>query len=181
MAQPALLTEHPLVDDVLSSWSEAIGADLRAYRNHVYRMFNFARALAPEHADRDELAVAAAFHDIGIWSDGTFDYLAPSARRAQAYVGERGLAVDSVALAHTIELHHKLRRCEDDAGALAEPFRQADLVDLSRGLFRFGLPTAIVAEVLHAFPNAGFHALLVRRGTAWALRHPLSPLPMMRW
>ena len=39
---------------------------------------------APQQIEK--IAVATAFHDLGIWTDGTFDYLQPSVRLASAYL-----------------------------------------------------------------------------------------------
>ena len=48
---PSLVTRHALLDDVLATWQHALGRDATAYRGHVYRTFNFARALAPAEVD----------------------------------------------------------------------------------------------------------------------------------
>jgi hypothetical protein len=180
-AAPSLVTSHPVIDDVLLAWATALGRDGGAYRGHVYRVFNLARALAASGGLDDTLAVAAVFHDLGIWSDETFDYLEPSARRAAAFLAAEKSAVDGEEVGRMIALHHKLTRCPADAGVLAEAFRRADLVDVSLGLVSFGLPRAFVHEVRATFPNAGFHACLARVGARWLVRHPTRPLPMMRW
>jgi hypothetical protein len=174
-----LITCDSVVDDVLATFGEALGRDAAAYRGHVYRTLNFARALAGTASDA--LAVAAVFHDLGIWSDGTFDYLDPSAERAARYLAGRPGAIDGAEVDRMIRLHHKVRRCPEDAGPLAEAFRRADLVDVSLGALRFGLPRAFVTEVRTAFPNVGFHRCLVRISTRWFVRHPTRPLPMMQW
>jgi hypothetical protein len=48
------------------------------------------RRLDPEQLEK--VAVAAAFHDLGIWTDGTFDYLPPSIRLAREWLGQSGKA-----------------------------------------------------------------------------------------
>lgn len=178
-SRPSLITRHGLVDEVLGAHEQAIGRDLAGYRGHVYRTLNFAWAQADYPGDTLGLVVAASFHDLGIWTDLTFDYLEPSARRAVAYVEAHELAVDTRALRRVLDSHHKLSRCAGDPQA--EAFRRADLIDLSWGFLRFGLPRALVAEVQAAFPNAGFHRCLGRVGLRWARAHPLRPLPMLRW
>lgn len=174
-----VITGDAVVDDVLATFQEALGRDATAYRGHVYRTLNFARALAGTPSDA--LAVAAVFHDLGIWSDGTFDYIDPSAARAASYLAGRPGAIDAAEVDRMIRLHHKLRPCPGDAGPLAEAFRRADLVDVSLGAIRFGLPRAFVTEVRAAFPNAGFHRCLARVGARWIVRHPARPLPMLQW
>ena len=73
----------PLVEEILDAHSHRAGGDesgWAAYRAHVYRVINFARALGPDHPDRDDkLAIAAAFHDLAVFD--TLDYLGPSRRR----------------------------------------------------------------------------------------------------
>lgn len=58
--------------------------------------------------------------------------------------------------------HHRIRSVSFATSPLVELFRRADLVDFSRGFFRFGLPWPVVAEVMREFLNAGFHRMLVR-------------------
>jgi hypothetical protein len=78
-APPPIVDRHGLIDESLDAFRDAIAGDLTAYRGHVYRVFNFTRALASPTADRDDkIALAAVFHDLGIWSDHTVDYLPPS-------------------------------------------------------------------------------------------------------
>ena len=117
---PALLTRLPLLDDILEQHSAQLAADFTAYRNHAYRVANFCCALTTPDA-QDAISIAAAFHDIGIWTDGTFDYLEPSRRRARDWIepsGHRRLRglVDSM-----IGEHHKvgaaLRRDGSDLAA----------------------------------------------------------------
>jgi hypothetical protein len=38
------------------------------------------------------LVIAACFHDLGIWTDHTFDYLSPSAGLARDYLQRYGLS-----------------------------------------------------------------------------------------
>lgn len=178
---PSLVPLEPLIEDVLGAWREALGSDLPGYRGHVYRTFNFACALAGSPRVARELAIASAFHDIGIWADSTFDYLVPSALRAANYVRQRQPSLDAGAIERVVLLHHKLTSCRAEEGLAAEAFRRADLVDLSFGLVGFGLPRSYVREVRATFPNAGFHRCLLRVASRWVLRHPTRPFPMLRW
>ncbi|MES2460578.1 MAG: HD domain-containing protein [Armatimonadota bacterium] len=78
---------HETIDRLLEQWRPNLGADFLPYRNHVYRVFNLSCRLASAtEEDTEKLAIAAAFHDIGIWMDKTFDYLEPSSRRALDYL-----------------------------------------------------------------------------------------------
>jgi len=170
-----------LIEDVLAAWAPALGSAHAAYRGHVYRVYHFSRRFLGTLRAERELALASAFHDLGIWSDRTFDYLAPSAGRARDHLAERGLDVSEAAVVHAIDNHHVLRRIRGGGSAdVSEAFRRADLVDLSGGFLRLGLDRGFVRDVLSAFPNAGFHRALLRTAAAWVLAHPLRPLPMLR-
>ncbi len=91
-----LETRVVLLDEVLSAHAGALGADFEGYRNHAYRVANFCLALtststtAGDEERIAKIALAAAFHDLGIWTDATFDYLPPSNRLAKAYLAETG-------------------------------------------------------------------------------------------
>jgi len=178
----SIVERHALMDEVLSTWGAALGRAQRPYTAHVYRVYNYSCRLLGSDRGTDLLAVASAFHDIGIWSDRTFDYLAPSSARAVEFAGARTPHVSSDLLRITIENHHRLRRISSGAEpAVAEAFRRADWIDVTRGLVRGGLDRGFQRDVVRAFPYSGFHALLLKTALAWAPRHPLRPLPMLRF
>jgi hypothetical protein len=54
-------------------------------------------------------------------------------------------------------------------------------VDFSLGLFKFGLPSALIGRLKSEFPNAGFHKFLLSGAKDWFSKHPFSPPPFMRW
>jgi hypothetical protein len=179
-----LETRLVLLDEVLDAHSGALGADFEGYRNHAYRVANFCLALTSTSATGDEeriakIALAAAFHDLGIWTDATFDYLAPSNRLAKAYLAETGRSGWAPEISEMILQHHKFTpfrgRC-----ALVEPFRRADLIDVSHGLTSFGLGREFLTEVFAQWPDARFHERLVRLFLGRLLRCPWNPLPMVR-
>jgi hypothetical protein len=53
--------------------------------------------------------------------------------------------------------------------------------DATQGVRRFTLSRADVKSVQAEFPNLGFHKNLVRLAWGQFMRHPLNPLPMMKW
>lgn len=176
-----MLVNVPRLDALLERHADALGADFVAYRNHTYRVANFYCLLdADDATDLDKLAVAAACHDLGIWTAHTLDYLAPSVALATAYLAEIGKTEWGVEVAAMVDNHHKLTRCGGDVPPSAETFRRADWIDVSRGRLRFGLARCAVVDVLALFPNAGFHRLLARLSLRRLARHPLRPLPMFR-
>ena len=74
---PDILTTHALVDDVLDTFRDVLGPHAVRYRNHVYRGMNYQRKLLQLTTIPDEIALAWALHDIGIWTSG-WDYIQPS-------------------------------------------------------------------------------------------------------
>jgi hypothetical protein len=177
----ALIDNHALINEILDAWKDALGADLAAYRGHAYRVFNWSRLVAGTDRHDTTFALVAATHDLGIWSDRTFDYLPPSIARACEEIEKRAIPVDEAVVAAAIDNHHRLHAYRGPAlPEVVESVRRADLADLSRGWIRSGPPRARYAELTTAFPFAGFHGLILRKALAWAMRHPLRPAPMLR-
>lgn len=175
-------TTHPLIDSILADWKARVGDAYAGYRGHVYRVYNFALALRPcNEEDQRKLAIAACFHDIGIWSDHTVDYIPPSMRQATAYLEAADLAAWREEIELMIDMHHKLRRYSDDRYPLVAVFRAADIVDFYLGLYTCGLPRSYVRQVKAAIPNDGFHTFLAKSAGAWFKAHPLSPPPFFKW
>ena len=170
----------PVIDEILGRWSETIGRDLGGYRNHVYRMVNFTFAIGEfDDEARRKIEIAGCFHDIGIWPERTLNYLEPSAKRAESYLAKNGIADWQPQIRQLICQHHKLRSFQSDR--LVEAFRKGDLVDFSLGIFKCGLPRSFVSEVRSAFPNQGFHKCLAGIAANWIIRHPLDPVPVIRY
>lgn len=177
-----MLVNVPRLDALLEQHAHALGSDFTAYRHHAYRVANFYCLLHTQSKpDLDKLAIAVAFHDLGIWTAHSFDYLPPSRALAAEHLHDIGHPEWQREIIEMIENHHKLRRCSPALPASVEIFRRADWVDVSRGRLRFGLARCEVAQVMALFPNAGFHRLLARLTLRHWLRHPLRPLPMFHW
>jgi hypothetical protein len=170
------------IDNILAPWKDVIGADYQGYRNHVVRMATFCLLLKScTSEEQKKIEIAACFHDIGIWTNQTLDYLPPSVPPARAYLEEQGLLEWVQEITQMILEHHKIRKVKNGASPLVELFRKGDLVDFSKGLFKFGLSKNTISDVMNKFPNNGFHSMLVRRSAKWFVKHPLNPLPMMKW
>jgi hypothetical protein len=174
-----VLTEIAELDDVLSAHAPALGSDFAGYRNHAYRVMNLCLALSPS-GDQRKIALAAAFHDLGIWTASTFDYIPPSVGLASAHLKASGQSPWAPEIETTIKEHHKLTRYKPHPDWLVEPFRRADLIDVSRGAIAFGLPRGLIRDLFAQWPSAGFHKRLVQLSLKRLATHPLSPLPMVR-
>lgn len=176
-----LLTAIPALDELLHAHAPELGGDFVAYGNHAYRVVNLCAALSSDDpAQLQKMVIAAAFHDMGIWTDGTFDYLQPSVRLASAHLALSGRAEWTPEITAMILEHHKISRYRGDPHWLAEPFRKADWVDVSRGFLTFGLSRRLLSQVFSRWPSAGFHRRLVQLELKRLRTHPWHPLPMVR-
>jgi len=177
-----LVTSLPTVEEVLDDHAPELGHDLIAYRNHVYRIVNLCLAIVGDsRVELEKIAVAAVFHDLGIWTNNTFDYIAPSVAIAREHLAARGMADWIPEIEAMIVDHHKVTPSRANPQLLVESFRRADWIDVTRGLRKFGLPRTFIAAVFARWPNAGFHRRLVELTIDRFRKHPLTPLPMVKW
>jgi len=169
-----MLRSIPLAEEILESHRHRAHGDeagYDAYKAHVYRVVNFARALTPEAPDRDDkLAIAAAFHDIAAFD--TLDYLVPSIEAQDVWLQQNGRETWSDELALIVAEHHRLSRYGPTRpyAPLVEAVRRADLVDVSQGLVRFGIPSSYVKEVRAAFDAGVFFKRVIPLATLRAIR-----------
>ena len=177
-----LLTSLPTVEEVLNDHTSELGRDLIAYRNHVYRVVNLCLAIVGERrVELEKIAVAAVFHDLGIWTNNTFDYIAPSVAIAHKHLSARGMSDWIPEIEAMIVDHHKVTPSHANPQLLVESFRRADWIDVSRGFRSFGVPRTFIANVGRTWPDAGFHRRLVELTIDQWWKHPLNPLPMVKW
>lgn len=176
-----MLADLAVLDDILDRHALALGDDFLRYRNHAYRVANFHWSLdAGSASDLETVAIAVAFHDLGLWTANTFDYLAPSEQLAVEFLQARDMHALVPLVVAMIDHHHQLSAVDTASSRLVETFRRADWIDVSAGLVRFGLPSSAFKQINAAYPRLGFHRRLLRFGLAHAVRHPLDPLPMFR-
>jgi hypothetical protein len=177
-----LLERLDPLDRVLETHAAELAGDFAAYRNHTYRVMNFCVSLAPcADATLEKFALAAAFHDLGIWTARTFDYLAPSIDLACTHLACSGHADWRDNVAGMIREHHKVRNYRGTAAELIEPFRRADWIDVSLGALSFGLPRARIREIRAKWPNAGFHQRLAQLTLKRLRTNPWNPIPVLKW
>ncbi|MET0699008.1 MAG: HD family phosphohydrolase [Mycobacterium sp.] len=180
MSDLDIVRSLPLIEEILESHRQRAHGDdtgYDSYKAHVYRVVNFARALAPEDLpDRDDkLAISLAFHDLGAFD--TLDYLVPSIEAQDDWLNRTGRAAWSDELALMVAEHHRLTgyRPPRPYAPLVEAVRRADLVDVSQGLIRFGLPRSFVREVRAAFDARVFFTRVIPTGTLRAVRKMQQP------
>jgi hypothetical protein len=178
-----LIERHDHIETILDQYSESLGNHWATYRNHVYRIFNLIELLTPRNLSELEIekfAIASAFHDIGIWTEKTFDYLQPSMKLGSQYLASIHRETWIVEVETTIEWHHKLTAYHGPYEESVNLFRKADWIDVSRGIRNFGVPRIEILNLYSTFPELGFHLFLLKQGLAHAVRNPLRPLPMFR-
>lgn len=169
-----------LITEILSSYKKELGTDFEKYHNHACRVFLFAAKLSNANEDEQkQLAIAAAFHDMGIWSANTMDYLDPSIKLAVEYLTKHKLEDWTESVSQIIDNHHKLTPFKNNP--LAENFRKADLIDLTFGLIKFGLSSSQISEYNKGYPAEGFQPYIFKEVFKNIVKHPLNPLPIMKW
>src|SRR5262245_54532203 len=104
-----LVTRLPTVDEVLDDHASVLGHDLIAYRNQGYRVVNLCLAIMGDsRGELEKIAVAAVFHDLGIWTNDTLDYIAPSVAFAREHLTARAKVDWIPEIDATIMDHHKV-------------------------------------------------------------------------
>src|ERR1700754_1478124 len=174
VSMPEILHSLPVAEEILESHRHRAHGDdagYDAYKAHVYRVVNFARALAPDGPDRDDkLAISVAFHDLAAFD--TLNYLVPSIEAQDAWLRQTGRDTWSDELALIVAEHHRLSRYGPTRpyAPLVEAVRRADLIEVSQGRIRFGLPSSYVKEVRAAFDASVFFNRVIPAGTLRAIR-----------
>jgi hypothetical protein len=168
------------VTQLLAPFAPVIGAYLEKYQNHVCRVVANCLAIDNSEKNRNKYIIAGVFHDIGIWTNQTIDYLAPSANIATRYLldsTQEMLIPEIIAMIHW---HHKTTSYNGEYSNTVNTFRKADWIDVSFGLLSFDSDPKVGRMYRKQFPNRGFHMFLLKQLARNFFRHPLSPLPMFR-
>lgn len=175
-------TALPVADFLLDRHAACIGRDLPGYRNHVYRLINLVDLIEPIDPYSEEVVgIAAVFHDVGLWTECTWNYIPPSVAAAEHWLATAGLGVLIPVVRDIIENHHRILPCPAALDPLVEAFRRADWCDVTLGLRTGGIDRRSYREILGVFPSAGFHRRLAALAIRNACARPWRPFPMMRW
>ena len=173
------MLKNETIEAILLENKDSLGKHFEMYKNHVYRVFHLCQKLDENPANIEKYAIAAAFHDIGIWTASTFDYLDPSIALASAYLAKNNNGESTEEISLMIDLHHKRSKYKGPYSSV-ETFRRADWIDVTRGRMQFKLSKETITEVSKTFPNIGFHKFLVLQTLKQFFKSPLNPLPMFR-
>jgi hypothetical protein len=169
-----------IIDELLGDFKKNLGLDFEKYRNHVYRVFLNCKLIDSLSENEEKYAVAAVFHDIGIWTDYTIDYIDPSITQALIYLTEVKKVEWSEEITAMIKWHHKISSYKGENSTTINTFRKADWIDVWFGLLSFGVNRKHTREIRKALPNRGFHLFLAKKVGANLFHNPLNPLPMFK-
>lgn len=158
-----IVAHDPTVEQELGRIAGSLGADLPAYRNHVYRVLTYAlHFLNGDETLRQTIAFALAYHDAGLWTAGDLAYLAPSEALAERMRATHAPDLDAALVHGIIHWHHKATAYRGPGEGVINAVRRADWVDATEGRIRKGLPRAHIAAVTAAIPVLGFPDVLMR-------------------
>lgn len=178
-----IITNIPLLNNLLEPWKERLGDDFEGYKNHILRVLNFVFYLVDlDETKMAKVITAAAYHDLGIWKNSidNADYIDDSVHLAKIYLHKNLLHSWDDEVSLIISEHHKLTTYKNDEFPLVDIFRQADLIDFSKGVVKFGIPNDFVKTVISIIPNKGFHKKLGNLTLLQIKKNPLNPLPMLK-
>ena len=176
----AMQYSNPFIESLLNSFREALNKDYEKYRNHVYRVFLNCLLMDTDKSNEEKYAIAAVYHDIGIWTKHTIDYLAPSISEAIVYLNDNGKTMWAEEIETMIYWHHKTKKYTGLHPVTTEIFRKADWIDVSLGVIKYGVDRKMIKMNRKQFPNKGFHFFLLKKIAKNFFRHPLRPLPMFK-
>lgn len=164
MPEPIMLITHDdTVERELNWLADAIGADLPAYRNHIYRVLTYAMYfLAGIPRWRETIAFALVYHDAGMWTARELAYLGPSEALAEQARQARAPQLDGKLIYAIIHWHHKISPYRGPQAEIVNAVRNADWVDATGAKLRKGLTAAQINSVTSAIPIAGFPETLMR-------------------
>ena len=177
-----IIYNDPVIEHVLEQYADQLGDDFQKYRSHVYRVFHYTLFLIRKsshltNAIREQVALAAAFHDIGIWTHQTLDYIKPSIDEMKKYIGD---SPHYKLIAGMIFWHHKTSPYFGKYQLIIESFRRADWIDVTKRMKTFGVPSEFTEELTAVFPYHNFHYTLMKLSFRHILKHPFAPFAMFK-
>ena len=175
-------------------------ADFEAYRNHCLRVMTFAKYFLSSSSEKEKdfseenvmkvIAMAVAYHDVALWTDGKLDYLEPSIRQMYHYVWKEGIfSEDDIDLAREIiNQHHKFTNFKSKKKSsssksfdtIVNAVRKADWADFTYGIVRFQLPSSLLEDAYAKVPEAGLHQMLATFGPRLSPDSILGQLKVLR-
>lgn len=166
------------MDACLSKYKQEFGGAYDVYRNHCLRVLSFARyILITESGFSDAqvqramplMEVALAYHDMGLFTDLTLEYLDPSAARAERDLKDTLSADDLLLVQNIILWHHKVSPwsgADVEGNAIVNAVRKGDWIDATTCLFggafvRKGVSSGNIVAAHTDLPEMGFGKFLM--------------------
>lgn len=76
ISESGVVTDLPVLDELLAPHRAGLGVGYNGYRAHCYRMVNWARLVTePEPFREEKLAIMTVLHDVPFFLTGDLDYL----------------------------------------------------------------------------------------------------------
>ena len=185
-------TKHFMLDGELELVRPNIPEqDFERYRNHCLRVMTFTKHHLPEFVFEEYpnamniVAMAVAYHDVGLWTDGELNYLEPSAKRMEFHATKEAVFEEKhIDIARQIIMqHHKLTHYSGDSSeavnAIVNAVRKADWADATFGIIRFDLPAALLEAAYAKVPEGGFHKMLAGMGPRLSPNSTLGQLAVL--
>lgn len=174
------MERNSLIDQILFEYKETLGRDFCKYRNHVYRVYSLCLILDGTPQNEEKYAIASAFHDLGIWTSNTFDYLDPSIALANDWLVRQAKSELLPEISTMINMHHKISKYTGQFTKSCENFRKADWIDVSHGILKFEASSRQLQTLTKKFPTIGFHRFLIKITVKNLFKNPFNPLPMFK-
>lgn len=171
---------NSIIENILREYEYTIGKDFEKYRNHVYRVFNTCLILDDSKQNDAKYAVASAFHDLGIWTNRTLDYLKPSIALAHKYLEQINNQSWNDEIKLIIDMHHKRSKYVGPYQQTVEIFRKADWIDVTQGRKSFGIDKNDYKNLVKIYPYLGLHRFLLFQTFKNFIKSPFNPLPMFK-
>jgi hypothetical protein len=171
------LAQTPAERASLDALRSASGETDGAMERHCVRQFLIAERLAEDGAqsvDRELLLCASFIHHAGLFPSVASheSYLVDGRRLFERTLEPFGWPPERMQRGlDAVEQHHALSS-RWSWGAEVELMRRADLVDVSRGLVRFGLDRWWLRTLYRELPSSGFHRFLARETWRMARERP---------
>ena len=165
--------------DCLAALRRATGSRDGPMEGHGLRVFLLMERLAAEHRvrlDREVAFCASVLHDVGLYPCAAHGapYVVDSRRYAEEVLADATWSLPRLrGCLDAIEYHHDLRP-QWRRGPETELLRRADLIDVSGGLVRLGVPRAAIRDVFRRVPRVGWYRELARLVGRALRERPLS-------
>lgn len=171
--------EHPLTrkaDEVFGRTSPYDGVGLH---HHCHRLYRLATLLMEKRGVEFDPALAyfiAMVHDLGLVSerDEGVNYLRRSLALFHRETAGMELPDEDPEIVEQCMVYNHRVLSVPGLSPAAECFRNAVMIEHSRGLLRFGLPRARVKPIFEAYPRGNFDRVLLDFTWRTIRREPLT-------